>query len=178
MTTKTVATGITRFDLDDKNIHGFMVRMCRKGKHINEFFSDARCGGKRKARKSANERYDELLDEYGPAEKSTKGLLTKRNTSGIVGVHLARNTDKRSPNCEYWAYCASWTNEDQTRSKINFSWNKYGEKEALELASLARKHESRDREFIIKKHARQQADKLRRTRAKQVKLKRKKAKAK
>ncbi len=166
MTTKTVTTGITRFDLDDKNVHGFMVRICRKGKHINEFFSDARCGGKRKARKAADERYDELLDEYGPAETSIKGKMTKRNTSGKVGVHVARSFDKRWPNCEYWAYCASWVNPDRTRGKINFSWNKYGEQEAWELASLAREHESTNREFILELHAKQRAAKLRRKRTK------------
>lgn len=153
MTTKTVATGITRFDLEDKNAHGFMVRICRKGRQINEFFSDGRCGGKRKARKAADERYAELLEEHGPAETSIKGRLTSRNTTGKVGIHVARSFDKRWPNCEYWAYCASWVQDGGARGKINFSWNKYGEQEAWDLACLAREHESKDREWLLELYA-------------------------
>jgi hypothetical protein len=157
MTTRTVATGITRFDLDDKNVHGFMVRICRKGRHINEFFSDSRCGGKRKARDAADARYAELLEVHGPAQTSIKNKMTKRNTSGKVGVHVAYTVPNRWPHLEYWSYCASWIAANGSRGKISFSWNKYGEQEAWELASIARDTETSDRNRVLELYSQKRA---------------------
>jgi hypothetical protein len=157
VTTKTVSTGITRFDLEDRKVHGFMVRISRKGKRFNQFFSDKQCGGKRKARKAADNRYAELLEEYGPIVSSTKGRLTSRNSTGVVGVHIAHSADSRWPDCEYWAYCASWVDDDGSRRKISFGWNKYGEDESLELATIARTKEITDREAVLKIRARRVA---------------------
>ena len=167
MATKTVSTGITRFDQENHS-SGFMVRICRNGKHINEFFSDSRYGTMTKARRAAEERYAELLEEFGPANMSMKGKLTKRNTSGLVGIHVARGVDNRWPDCEYWAYCASWVNEDRSRGKISFSWNKYGERDALELATLARQHEITDREKLVSMLARRKAAAKKRKAAKRA----------
>jgi len=165
MTTKTVSRGITRFENEERHTDGFMVRLCRNGKHINEFFSDVRWGSKTKALKAANARYQELLDEHGPAVTSFKGRITARNTSGLVGIHVAHGADNRWPECEYWAYCASWVNEDGTRSKISFSWNKYGEREALALATIARKREISNRAEVLKIRTRQQAAESRKLKA-------------
>lgn len=162
MTTETIKTGITRFDLDDRNIRGYMVRIRRNKKQINEFFSDKRCGGKSKARKAAEARYEELLAELGPAPtSSTKNVLTKRNTSGKVGVHVAHSIDNRWPDCEYWAYCASWVSVAGKRGKIQFSWNRYGEQEAWELACLARDHESTGRDEILALHEKKKLARVR-----------------
>jgi hypothetical protein len=163
MQTKTVAPGITRFDRDDRGGGGFMVRICRKGKRINEFFSDIRYGGKRNARKAADERYEELCNQLGPVQPSTKNKLTSRNDTGKVGVHIAHSIDNRYSNCEYSAYCASWVNENGKREKINFSWNKYGEHEAWELACYARDRELSDRDAVLKGYDRLQQARKKRT---------------
>ncbi|MGV3484429.1 MAG: transcriptional regulator [Planctomycetaceae bacterium] len=147
MPTQTVAPGITRFDFDDRK--GYMVRICRRGEHTNEYFADKRCGGKRKALAAAKQRYAELCEMLGPVQNATKDLLTHRNTTGKVGVHVAYTFDNRWPNCEYLAYCASWKSPEGKREKINFSWNKYGEREAWELACIARDHETKDREKVL-----------------------------
>ena len=133
-----------------------MVRICRKGKRINEFFSDTRYGGKRKARKAADVRYNELCEQLGPVEPATKNKITSRNETGKVGVHIAHLVDNRYSNCEYFAYCASWVTEDGKRAKINFSWNKYGEAEAWELACYVRDREISDRELVIKGYNRRE----------------------
>ncbi len=157
METKTVSTGITRFSRGQGGSgDGFMVRISRNGKRINEFFSVARCGGIRKARQAADARYAELCDQLGPASHSTKGKLTNRNESGKVGVYVAYSADSRYPNCEYWAYCASWTDADGQRRKINFSWNKYGEEQAWDLACLARDREISDRDEVLRRYTRTQ----------------------
>lgn len=171
MSTKTIATGITRFENAERHTNGYMVRLCRNGQHINEFFSDSRFGGKMKAKKAAVERYEQLVEEYGPAVTSIKGRLTSRNTTGIVGIHVAHGVDNRWPDCEYWSYCASWVNEDGSRSKISFSWNKYGERDALALAMIARKREIADRATVLKAFARQQAAELKRRKNKAGKRK-------
>ena len=156
METKTVAPGITRFDRENRGGGGFMVRICRKGKRISEFFSDTRCGGKRKARQAADARYKELSELLGPVQPATKNKLTSRNGSGKVGVHEAHSVDNRYSNCEYSAYCASWVTKDGKREKINFSWNKYGQDEAWELACYARDRELSDRDAIIKGYNRRE----------------------
>jgi hypothetical protein len=157
MPTKKVAKGITRFEDEPHNSNGFLVRICRQGNHVNQFFSDKTCGGKRKARQAAEQRYQELLEEYGPAETSVKGRLTARNSTGVVGVHVAQGIDSRWPDSETWAYCASWVNDDGTRGKISFSWKKYGEKKAMQLAKIARQHETTDRVFILSVFEKEQA---------------------
>ena len=156
MPTKTVATGICRFDFADRKVHGFMVRIMRRGTMHQEFFSDKRCGGKRKARKAADDRIAELRREL-PEPVEQKGVMTQRNSTGKVGVHVAHDIDKRWPDCEYWSYVASWLDVNQKRINVKFSCKKYGDKMAWELACIARDKELRDREQIIKIYERRQA---------------------
>lgn len=147
MPTKTVAKGITRFDLDNRR--GYMVRIARSGNRVHQYFSDSKFGGKRKALAAAKTAYEELLEELGPAENSTRDKLTSRNTTGVVGVHVAYSQDNRYPGCEYYAYCASWVTEDGKREKASFAWNKYGQDRALELAILARQEQITDRDQVV-----------------------------
>ncbi len=147
MPTQPVAPGITRFDIDER--HGYMVRIRRDGNQINEYFSDKKLGGKKKALVAAKERYAQLYEELGPVESATKNLLTRRNTTGKVGVHIAHSYETRWANNEYFAYCASWKEADGARKKINFSWNLYGKKQAFELACLAREKELTDRDKVV-----------------------------
>lgn len=171
MPTQAVAPGITRFDIDER--HGYMVRIRRQGNQINEYFSDSKNGGKRKALAAAKQRFAELYAALGPIESGTKNLLTHRNSTGKVGVHIAYSFETRWANNEYLAYCASWKSSEGKRKKINFSWNKYGEQEAFELACIARDHEINDREAVIKLRnalrLRAQKNAERRTKAKRAK---------
>jgi len=147
MPTQAVAPGITRFDIDER--HGYMVRIRRDGNQINEYFSDKKLGGKRKALAAAKERHAQLYEELGPIESATKDLITRRNTTGKVGVHIAHSYETRWANNEYFAYCASWKEADGARKKINFSWNRYGKKDAFTLACLAREKELTDRDKVV-----------------------------
>lgn len=155
MPTKTVATGICRFDFAERKVHGFMVRIMRRGTMHQEFFSDKKYGGKRKARQAADERLAELrLELPDPIEQ--KGMLTRRNSTGKVGVHAAHDIDKRWPDCEYWSYVASWLDFNQKRINVKFSCQKYGDNVAWELACIAREKELRDREQILRIYERRQ----------------------
>ncbi len=172
MPTQAAAPGITRFDIDERQ--GYMVRIRRHGNQTNEFYSDKKNGGKRKALAVAKARYAELCDELGPVESPTKDLLTHRNSTGAVGVHIASSYETRWASNEYFAYCASWTTADGARKKINFSWNKYGKKEAFELACVARQHEINDRDEVLalreKAKLRDKKNAKRRATAKKAKL--------
>ena len=149
MGTKLVERGITRYDIEEQGTYGFMMRISRGGEHINEFFSDKNYKGKGKALAAARARYAELKAKL-PPPKTTKGVKTARNKTGVVGVHLAV--------CEsiygekYSSYCASWKTKDGQRSKLSFSFKKYGKKKAWELACLARELESTDRKRIERLH--------------------------
>ena len=149
MPTKTVATGICRFDFDERKVHGFMVRIMRRGTMHQEFFSDKRCGGKRKARQAADDRLFELRREL-PEPLEQKGQMTQRNSTGKVGVHLAHDIDKRWPDCEYYSYVASWLDVNLKRINVKFSCKKFGDDMAWELACIARDKELRDRQQILK----------------------------
>ena len=155
MSTKTVSPGICRFDFDDRKIHGYMVRITRRKKNYQEFFGDRRYGGKRKAKKAAKERLEELKETL-PSRATVKGRMTERNSSGIVGVHLARDVDYGRTEKEYFSYVASWTEEDGSRVNVKFGWLKYGEDTAWDLACIAREKMTRDRDRIMKLYRRRQ----------------------
>ncbi|MFK7768242.1 MAG: pathogenesis-related transcriptional factor and ERF protein [Mariniblastus sp.] len=145
MGTKLVERGITRYDIDEQGTYGYMMRISREGNHINKFFSDKKYKGKRKALTAAREKYQELKSSL-PEPKTTKGIKTSRNNSGMVGVHLAICESIYGE--EYHSYCASWKTAEGQRSKLSFSFKKYGKKKAWGMACLARKLESTDREKI------------------------------
>ncbi len=147
MSIQTVSKGITRLDIESNC--GYVVRMSRGGNRISKYFSDSQNGGKRKALIAAKACYDELLKTMGPANASPTGRLTSRNSTGVVGVHVAYTQDNRYPGCEYYAYCASWVTESGKREKASFAWNKYGQDLAMELAILARDRRISDREKVV-----------------------------
>ncbi len=145
MGTKLIERGITRYDIEEQGTFGYMIRISRVGKYTNEFFSDKKYCGKRKALAASRARYRELVAQL-PPPKTTKGVRTHRNQSGVVGVHLSV--------CEstygklYSSYCASWKTKDGSRRKISFSFKKYTKKKAWELACIARELETVDRSKI------------------------------
>lgn len=147
MPTKRIQTGITRFDITERGTLGYMVRISRGGEKHNRFFSDKEYGGKRKALTAAKNHYDELVASLPPA-KTSKGILSARNKSGRVGVHLAVNPSSCWSDVEYSSYVASWKNEEGRRQKISFSVEKYGKRKARDYAIIAREHEITDRKRI------------------------------
>lgn len=150
MTITYAGPGITRLDIEESANRGYMVRICRNGKRYSAYFSDAKCGGKRNAKRLAKQRYDELCEKHGPANrKSCLNKVTTRNSTGVVGVHVAASTDTRWAGETYKAYCASWVTDDGRRQKIAFSWRRYGKAKAFELACHARKKRSLDRNAIV-----------------------------
>ncbi len=140
--------GFARVDSESTNTHGWLVRILRGTERRSRFFSDKAHGGKTKSKKRAEECYLAWVSEMKPPA-SALGKVTKRNSSGSVGVHLATEADARYPNCQYVSYVASWKSEEGKRCSIRFLVNKYGKKPALALAKLAREKHLLDRSKVI-----------------------------
>ncbi|HET7625111.1 MAG TPA: hypothetical protein VFM25_07590 [Verrucomicrobiae bacterium] len=84
--------GISRIDQKEKRTHGFFVRLTRKGKIYNAFFSDKVLGGKKKALEAARNHYQELLRKHGPIsrKKITKAGRTKASGATAKGAATKR----------------------------------------------------------------------------------------
>jgi hypothetical protein len=109
--------------------------------------SDSTYGGKRKSRDAAQKQYEEWTKEM-PEPATSHDKLSVRNTTGVVGVHFACDTDSRFPNCQYESYIASWLAEDGKRTKLGFSCSRYGE-DAFDLACIAREKRLTDRAKVM-----------------------------
>lgn len=140
--------GITRIEYEGVATRGWMVRLRRAEVRNQKFFGDRTYGGKAKALKAAKDCYEEWL-AAAPPIKTTRGQVTARNSSGVVGVHLVRNLDSRWANAESFGYCASWITEDGQRQKLSFAWTRYGKKKAWELACLARENQMTNRDEVL-----------------------------
>lgn len=145
--TKRIAPGITRFDIEERRTHGYMVRVARQGNRYQKFFSDIKNGGKKKALMAAMDQLTVWSEEL-PDRHSSRDRLTSRNQTGRVGVYLAVSQDTAGQS--HQAYCASWTDADGRRRKINFSLQRYGKKKAWLLACLAREKMSADRSRLMR----------------------------
>ena len=136
---------ITRID-PEEGTPGYEVRVMRRGKSFNRFFADNSTGGKRKALHAARDFRDELEVKYrNYTRKELAEIKTKRNSSGIVGVRMAKEVDTRGPNeLEYAYWVAQWSPKPGVRRTARFSINKYGEEKAFKLACRARQRGLRE----------------------------------
>ena len=127
---------ISRIDQPDKHNHGYYVRLTRNGKTKYKFFSDKSNGGKRAALKAAKLHEAELLDLAAKTAKPAKPKLSKRNTSGLLGVSRGAWVEN-GKKAVYWQ--AAWVDAEGIRKSRKFAVKKYGEEKALRLAKKARR---------------------------------------
>ena len=121
-----------------KGTQGWQVRRKKYGKSISKLFSDSIYGDKEKSLKAAIQYRDELEKLY-PIEDKYK-YLSKRNTSGIVGVKRISSSTKR-PSGKIYTYDfweARWPSGDGKEKTKKFSIHKYGEIESFKLALKTR----------------------------------------
>jgi len=133
--------GISRFDDDIRNTHGWRVSLRRYGKMLVENFPDKKSGGRQRALKLARQYRDELLGKFPPiSRREVCQIKRSNNTSGISGVCTYakpyRLRDGTLKETRYWE--ASWPDEEGKNVSINFSVNKYGEELARSMAIRAR----------------------------------------
>ena len=133
--------GISRFDDDIRNTHGWRVSLRRYGRMLVENFPDKKCGGRNKALNLARQYRDELLGKFPPiTRREVCQIKRSNNKSGISGVctyaksyKLRDGTVRES---RYWE--ASWPGGNGKNVSVNFSVNKYGEELARSMAIRAR----------------------------------------
>ena len=133
--------GISRFDDDIRNTHGWRVSLRRYGKVLVENFPDKKCGGRDRALQLARQCRDELLGKYPPITRREVCLIKRSNNkSGISGVCTYAKTYKLKDGSvretRYWE--ASWPGGNGKNISVNFSVNKYGEELARSMAIRAR----------------------------------------
>lgn len=119
---------------------GWEVRLQRRGHKTEKFFSDFAYEGKRAALQAAKEFRDQL--EQQDRKYTVKELAANpsvRNRSGIVGVRLHHQKDRRGEfEYQYWYWIAQWTDGRGRRRTRSFSVHQYGDDEAFRLACEAR----------------------------------------
>ena len=138
--------GISRIDSDFNHTHGWYVRVRKDGKVHSKFFSDKKYGGIAKALMKARRHYkkemqsimSETLGE-APSKIPDRVLVTKNknNNTGVIGVQkIVRENPGGSI---YQAYRVCWTEKGgKARTKF-FSIDKFGEKEAFNMACKFRR---------------------------------------
>lgn len=139
-------TGASRVDRPANGAVGWLMRIRRGETFVQEFFSDAAYGGKRAAQRAARERYAELAASL-PPPKTSEGALSVRNSSGVVGVRLAREGTNAAGEPRE-SYVASWRENGRDRT-VRFSCTAFGKRKAFQLAQLARELRTTDRDVLL-----------------------------
>ncbi len=121
---------------------GWLVRVQRRGEKTEKFFSDSLLGGNRVALNAAKAYRDELearSRHFTLAELAEEPSL--RNRSGVVGVRLHRQKDRRGDydyEYQYWYWVAQWIDGHGQRKSKSFSVHHHGDEEAYQMAVAAR----------------------------------------
>ena len=127
-----------------------MARIMRQGQLHQKNFTLREYRTWRDAEKAATQWVRKMMREL-PPEDTGKGRMTKRNSSGVVGVWPLLDTHYRGDHrYEYARWCARWPG-CPLKGGIRWSVGEYGDKDAFVLAVLSRKHESVDRDWLVKK---------------------------
>jgi AP2 domain len=124
-----------------------MARISRQGVLHQKNFPLTQYKTWEKAERAGKKWVKETLPTL-PQADSTRGKLTARNSSGVVGVRLANATRTRNERVyPDWRWVAYWAGCEQSGG-IGFSVKSYGDREAFLSACLARELESLDRDAI------------------------------
>jgi len=134
--------GVSRIDQPEKNTFGWYVRIRFKGETKSKFFADRKYGGRDKAFYQARAWYRKesrkiLKRIGGRGFKAASSVVAaplvtvhKDNNTGIVGIQKIVRKKKTTT---YRAYRVVYKENGKYKTKF-FSIDKYGDKEAFEMA--------------------------------------------
>ena len=129
-----------------------MARIVRQRQLHQQNFTLRQFGTWTRAEAAARRWVKDKLQEL-PPPIPMKNRMTRRNSSGVVGVRLVHSVRRRGEKSYGdWRWIAFWPGCENAGG-VGFSVNKYGDETAFVLACLARKLESVDRELIDREFA-------------------------
>ena len=123
-----------------------MARISRNGEKHQENFT-LRQYRTWKAAEAAADKWVKKMKKKLPAQAPRKDRMTKRNSSGVVGVWAFLDDSKTNSYCRWYA---RWP-ECPLKGGVSFSVDQYGDSEAFAMAYLARENETIDRDWVVKK---------------------------
>jgi hypothetical protein len=129
----------------------YMGRIMRCGIKYQKNFTAKKLGGWGEARKQALAWVEKMKTELPSLDESRKGNLSKRNSSGVVGVSLRRIEMNRTEGgvYEYWAWVTKWAVNNKTfTTRFNVS-RILSDDDAFVLAVLSRQMESVNKKKIF-----------------------------
>lgn len=132
---KRVVTGLSRYDLEEKRDHGYLVHLSRQGVLHRMRFADSKHGGKAGALKAARAWRDAVIEQYPHLSRAQYAqILRKNNTSGAPGVHAIKDAGG-----EITGWAARWLLPGSERTvNRKFSNAMHGAARAKQLAIAAR----------------------------------------
>ena len=125
---------IARIDLPGASTHGFQVRLQRRGIKYAKFFSDRVHGTPQHALDAARAWRDALIEKLSDQTRICE--RSQRNSSGVVGVSKITVVAANGNSYQFWQ--ATWSPRPGQRRCVKFSIQRYGDREAFQLAVEAR----------------------------------------
>jgi len=123
-----------------------MARISRNGEKYQENFTLKKYKTWKAAELAAAKWVAKMRKEL-PPPAGRKNRMTKRNSSGIVGVWAFLDDSKTNTYCRWYARWPGCPN----RGGVSFSADRLGDDDAFACAYLARINETVDRDWIFKK---------------------------
>ncbi len=126
-----------------------MARIMRHAKLHQKNFTLKQFGTWEAAEAAAKEWRDAQLEFLPPSQMNAKGrtdVMTSRNHSGVVGVHLGRHLlrKKNGREYEYWRWIAGWPGCPLSGG-VSWSIRTLGDDDAFALAVLSRRAQTASR---------------------------------
>jgi hypothetical protein len=135
--------------VDNKAEKQFVYRRRLHGKPYYRGFSYRGTEKKSFVKEQAIRYARKMNDRLGPTVTTPKGVKTARNSSGVVGVGLSRNTVRGH---EYYSWVARWPgNQSGTRFSVDAHG---GDNKAFLMACISRELETDDRKKIERAYKR------------------------
>ncbi len=119
----------------------------REGELHSEHFGLAKYKTQAAAKKAATA-WVNVLRSSLPPSTPPRNRMTKRNSSGLVGVHIKRSARRGS---DHYAWHAFWPGN---QSGITWAVLKYGDERAFVCAAISRQLETADRSRVEQEYGR------------------------
>ena len=136
--------GVTR----NKSTKCWLARIRRHKHNYSQYFFDKDWDDKESARQEALKWYANMLATL-PPKISTKGIFTKRNKSGVVGVRLAKEVQNKPSGAQfiYWCWTANWPGCPK-RGGVDWRTHVHGDNDSFVSAVLCRRMETTDKKRV------------------------------